>query len=43
MVAFAFVGATKYRMMKTECKGTIKIWDTQIFAHKKCHLAIRQP
>ena len=43
MVAFAFIAATKYHMMKTECKGTIKIWDVQIFAHKKRHLAIRQP
>ena len=43
MGAFAFMAATKYHMMKTEGKGTIKIWDVQIFAHKKRHLAIRQP
>ena len=43
MVAFDFIAATKYHMMKTECKGTIKIWVVQIFAHKKRHLAIRQP
>ena len=43
MVAFAFVAATKYRMMKTEYKGTIKIWDVQIFRYKKLHFSKRQP
>ena len=43
MVAFAFIAATKYRMTKTECKGTIKIWDVQIFRYKKLHFSKRQP
>ena len=43
MVAFAFIAATKYHMMKTECKGTIKNWDVQIFRYKKLHFSKRQP